>query len=127
VLPDDVRESNLLCLPKVAEIISQLGEELAFVAPNRDAGLLPLNRFVMDLEELTEHVPLVVAAGLKVARRLQAARVRGRSATCILLAATGRTFGQRVPLFDLHQRKEARLGSQVHRQVFAPIAKRKER
>ena len=65
---NNFRESNLLYLPKVAEIISQLGEELAFVAPNKDAGVLPINRFVMDLEELAEPVPPAVAAGLKVAR-----------------------------------------------------------
>jgi two-component system chemotaxis sensor kinase CheA len=55
-------------LPKAAEIIGQLGEELAFVVPNKDAGLLPINRFVMDLEELAEHLPPTVVAGLKVAR-----------------------------------------------------------
>ena len=65
---DNSRESSLLYLPKAAEIIGQLGEELAFVVPNKDAGLLPINRFVMDLEELAEHVPPTVAAGLKVAR-----------------------------------------------------------
>jgi two-component system, chemotaxis family, sensor kinase CheA len=69
VLRDNFRESSLLYLPKVAEIISQLGEELAFVAPNKDTGLLPVNRFLMDLEELAEHVPPAVAAGLKAARR----------------------------------------------------------
>jgi two-component system chemotaxis sensor kinase CheA len=53
----------------VAEIIGQLGEELAFVSPNQDAGLLPINRFVMDLEELPERdLPPSVTAGLKVAR-----------------------------------------------------------
>src|SRR5262245_27514791 len=46
-----------------------MGEELAFVAPNKDAGLLPVNRFLMDLEELAEHVPQDVAGGLKAARR----------------------------------------------------------
>jgi two-component system chemotaxis sensor kinase CheA len=68
VLRDNFRKSSLLYLPKVAEIISQLGEELAFVAPNKDAGLLPVNRFLMDLEELAEHVPPAVAAGVKAAR-----------------------------------------------------------
>ena len=38
----------------MAEIIGLLGEELAFVAPNQDAGILPINRFVMDLEEFPE-------------------------------------------------------------------------
>ena len=68
MLPNNLRESTILYLPKVAEIIGQLGEELAFVAPNTDAGLLPINRFVMDLEELAERVHPAVADGLKVAR-----------------------------------------------------------
>jgi two-component system chemotaxis sensor kinase CheA len=68
VLRDNSKESSHIYLPKAAEIISQLGEELAFVAPNRDTGLLPVNRFLMDLEELAEHVPPSVAAGLKAAR-----------------------------------------------------------
>ena len=56
-------------LAKAAEITGQLGEELAFVAPNQDAGLLPINRCVMDLEELAERdIPPSVSAGLKVAR-----------------------------------------------------------
>ena len=57
MLRDNFKDSSPIYLPKVAEIISQLGEELAFVAPNQDAGLLPVNRFLMDLEELAEHVP----------------------------------------------------------------------
>src|SRR5262245_49876169 len=68
VLPDNFKESSPIYLHKVAEIISQLGEELAFVAPNQDTGLLPVNRFLMDLEELAEHVPPAVASGLKAAR-----------------------------------------------------------
>ncbi|HEX8751108.1 MAG TPA: chemotaxis protein CheA [Nitrospira sp.] len=54
---------------KAAEIIGQLGEELAFVAPDQDTGLLPINRFVMDLEELAEaDVPPSLTAGLQSAR-----------------------------------------------------------
>jgi two-component system chemotaxis sensor kinase CheA len=69
VLSDSFNESTIPNLPKAAEIISQLGEELAFVAPNQDAGLLPINRFVMDLEELAERdVPPSLTAGLKMAR-----------------------------------------------------------
>jgi two-component system, chemotaxis family, sensor kinase CheA len=69
VQSDSLSESTILNLSKAAEIIGQLGEELAFVAPNQDAGLLPINRFVMDLEELAERdVPPSVTAGLKVAR-----------------------------------------------------------
>ena len=54
MLSDSLNESTIPNLSKAAEIIGQLGEELAFVAPNQDAGLLPINRFVMDLEELAE-------------------------------------------------------------------------
>jgi hypothetical protein len=35
--------ANLL---KAAELLAQIGEERAFVAPEQDAGLLPMNRFV---------------------------------------------------------------------------------
>ena len=57
--------------PEVAEIIGQLGEELAFVAPNQDAGLLPINRFIMDLEELAEtEVPPSLTAGLQGGARV---------------------------------------------------------
>jgi len=69
VLSDNPEESTIPNLAKTAEIIGQLGEELAFVAPNQDAGLLPINRCVMDLEELAERdIPPSVTAGLKVAR-----------------------------------------------------------
>ena len=56
-------------LSKMAEIMGHVGEELAFVAPDEDAGLLPLNRFVMDLEELVDgDLPHSVYAGVKLAR-----------------------------------------------------------
>jgi two-component system, chemotaxis family, sensor kinase CheA len=66
---DNSKKSQIPSLSQVAEIIGQLGEELAFVSPNHDAGLLPLNRFLMDLEELAEKdIPVSVAVGLKMAR-----------------------------------------------------------
>ena len=69
MLSDNPEESTIPYLAKAAEITGQLGEELAFVAPNQDAGLLPINRCVMDLEELAERdIPPSVSAGLKVAR-----------------------------------------------------------
>ena len=69
MLSDNPNESTILNLSKAAEIIGQLGEELAFVAPDQDAGLLPINKFVMDLEELADRdAPASVTAGLKVAR-----------------------------------------------------------
>ena len=53
----------------MAEIVSLLGEELAFLTPNQDAGLLPINRYVMDLEELAKgDSPPAAMAGLKVVR-----------------------------------------------------------
>jgi two-component system, chemotaxis family, sensor kinase CheA len=68
-LSDNPNESNITNLSKADEILGQLGVELAFVTPNQDTGLLPINRFVMDLEELAEReVPFPVTAGLKVAR-----------------------------------------------------------
>ena len=54
---------------QAAEFVGQLGEELAFVAPNQDTGLLPINRLLMDLEELPEtDVPPALSVGLQVAR-----------------------------------------------------------
>jgi two-component system, chemotaxis family, sensor kinase CheA len=69
VFSENPQESAISSFSKAAEIISQLGEELAFVTPDQDTGLLPINRFVMDLEELAEaDVPPPLAAGLHVAR-----------------------------------------------------------
>jgi Hpt domain len=69
VHPDSPSESAIPNFSEAAEIISQLGEELAFVGPDEDTGLLPINRFVMDLEEFAEtDVPPSLTAGLKVAR-----------------------------------------------------------
>jgi HPt (histidine-containing phosphotransfer) domain-containing protein len=69
VFPENPKESTISGFSKAAEIIGQLGEELAFVAPDQDTGLLPINRFVMDLEELVEaDVPPSLTAGLQAAR-----------------------------------------------------------
>ena len=69
MFPENPKESAISGFPKAADIIGQLGEELAFVAPDQDSGLLPINRFVMDLEELAEaDVPPPLTAGLQVAR-----------------------------------------------------------
>lgn len=55
---------------RAAEILGKLGLELAFVEPGQDTGLLPINGFVMDLEELAQSgAPPVVTAGLSAARR----------------------------------------------------------
>jgi two-component system, chemotaxis family, sensor kinase CheA len=69
VFPENPKESAIPSFSKAAEIVGQLGEELAFVAPNQDTGLLPINRLVMDLEELAEtDTPPSLSAGLQVAR-----------------------------------------------------------
>ena len=55
---------------RATEILNQLAEELAFVVPEQDTGLLPVNRFIMDLEELaTQESPIEVSSGLQVARK----------------------------------------------------------
>jgi two-component system chemotaxis sensor kinase CheA len=69
VFPEHSKESSVSSFSQAAEIVGQLGEELAFVAPNQDIGLLPINRLVMDLEELAEtDVPPALSVGLQVAR-----------------------------------------------------------
>ena len=69
VFSENRKESVIPSFSEAAEIMGRLGEELAFVAPDQDTGLLPINGFVMDLEELAEaDVPLPLTAGLQVAR-----------------------------------------------------------
>ena len=69
MFPKQSKESSVSSFSQAAEIVGQLGEELAFVAPNQDTGLLPINRLVMDLEELAEtDVPPALSVGLQVAR-----------------------------------------------------------
>jgi len=66
---NDKAASDSSDLLRAAELLAQIGEELAFVVPDGDAGLLPINRFVMDLEEWV--VPTAAGpwtAGLKVVR-----------------------------------------------------------
>ncbi len=56
---------------RAAEILAQLGEELAFVEAGRDTGLLPINSLLMDFEELPrDGAPAVLATGLAAARAL---------------------------------------------------------
>jgi two-component system, chemotaxis family, sensor kinase CheA len=53
----------------MTELLGKIGEELAFVMAGEDTGLLPVNRFVLDLEEMQgPDFPGQWAAGLKVAR-----------------------------------------------------------
>ncbi len=56
-------------LARIAEILAQIGEELAFVEEGKDTGLLPINSLVMDLEELPrDGAPEAFAAGLTAVR-----------------------------------------------------------
>jgi len=55
---------------RATEILNQLAEELAFVVPDQDTGLLPVNRFIMDLEEIAaQESPMEVSSGLQIARK----------------------------------------------------------
>jgi two-component system chemotaxis sensor kinase CheA len=58
-------------LVRAAEILAQVGEELAFVEAGKDTGLLPINSLIMDFEELPrDGAPAVFAPGLAAARAL---------------------------------------------------------
>jgi two-component system, chemotaxis family, sensor kinase CheA len=58
-------------LVQAAEILAQVGEELAFVEAGKDTGLLPINSLLMDFEELPrEDAPSILATGLAAARAL---------------------------------------------------------
>ena len=53
-----------------SEILSQIGVELAFIEPDRDTGLLPINSLVMDLEEfVVPHAPAPIGAATATIRR----------------------------------------------------------
>ncbi len=55
--------------PEAGERLGRIGEELAFVSPGEDDGLLPINHFLLDLEEMQgPGIPDAWTAGLKVAR-----------------------------------------------------------
>lgn len=52
-------------LIRAAELLEQVGVELAFVEPGQDTGLLPINSLVMDLEDLSHQgAPPFLAAAL---------------------------------------------------------------
>lgn len=53
-----------------SEIMSQIGVELAFIEPDRDTGLLPINSLVMDLEEfVVPHAPAPIGVATASIRR----------------------------------------------------------
>jgi two-component system chemotaxis sensor kinase CheA len=59
-------------LEVAATLISQLAEELAFVVPDQDSGLLAINALCMDLEQLIEAevgAPVALVSGVVVLRR----------------------------------------------------------
>ena len=56
-------------IDSAVSLISQMAEELAFVVPDRDSGLLAINALTMDLEQLAElDGPAGFVAGVKVLR-----------------------------------------------------------
>ena len=64
-------QHNSPVLIRAAEILAQVGEELAFVEEGGDTGLLPINSLVMDFEELPlQGAPAVLASGLAAVRAL---------------------------------------------------------
>lgn len=52
------------------DVVRALGLELAFTEPGKDSGLLPVNSFVLQLEEMAEKTPLpaLIAVAVKLAR-----------------------------------------------------------
>jgi two-component system chemotaxis sensor kinase CheA len=64
-------QDNATALIRAGKILAQLGEELAFVEKGRDTGLLPINSFVLDFEELPrEGTPQVFLLGRDAIRGL---------------------------------------------------------
>jgi hypothetical protein len=54
---------------KAGKLLGKIGEELAFVTSGEDNGLLPINHFLLDLEELRwAELPEAWTVGLRVAR-----------------------------------------------------------
>jgi two-component system chemotaxis sensor kinase CheA len=54
---------------KFLDLLGKIALEMAFILPDQDTGLLPLNSLLMDLEELTgKETPRALASALSVAR-----------------------------------------------------------
>lgn len=67
----DIAEIGATPAEKSLGILGQMALEMAFILPDQDAGLLPLNSLLMDLEEVTAKVaPLAVLSAIASARGL---------------------------------------------------------
>src|SRR5438128_1847579 len=62
-------QPSVLVTPALG-LIQQFALELAFVEPGKDTGLLPLNNFLLQIEELLpkESVPSEISAAVRLAR-----------------------------------------------------------
>ena len=96
-------------LEAVAEVLARLAEELAFAEPGSDAGLLPVNALLMDLEQLpAQFLPEALREALVLPRRWIDAALdttatfdqttlqrlhdwHGWAIDCLMCAATGNT------------------------------------
>jgi len=65
---DSTQDSSQIPV-QIGELLGQLAMELAFVAPDQDTGLLPINSILMDLEDaLTQDAPSEVTVGVLAAK-----------------------------------------------------------
>jgi two-component system chemotaxis sensor kinase CheA len=65
----DIAEIGATPAEKSLGILGQMALEMAFILPDQDAGLLPLNSLLMDLEEVTsKEAPLAVLSAIASAR-----------------------------------------------------------
>lgn len=49
-------ENRAITAAKFLDLLGKIALEMAFILPDQDTGLLPLNSLLMDLEELTGKV-----------------------------------------------------------------------
>jgi two-component system chemotaxis sensor kinase CheA len=65
----DTKQSSPTVPPQILELHGKLAVELAFVMPDQDSGLLPINSILMDLEdELHQDAPTELVSGVAVAK-----------------------------------------------------------
>ena len=67
----DAAEARPDVFPQIASLAQQLALELAFAEPGKDAGLLPVNNFVLQMEDLGQkgEIPGVLTQALRTARQ----------------------------------------------------------